>query len=151
MKQIIISIAGSLLILQALRLIIPEGTIKKYASFIVGMSTVLMLTVSFLGREFSFDIGFGDAESTEYSGGFEDVRQSQIEREFTRQLDTDMKKSIPELKTAELSFSFDISENNTGYVTYMLIRSPDDEDENVKRRVSESYMIPREVIEWIKT
>ncbi|MDY6314798.1 MAG: hypothetical protein SPL89_06470 [Clostridia bacterium] len=150
MKQIIISIVGALLVLQAVKLIIPESTVKKYASFIVSATVMLILTAAVFGSSFSCFPEFDETEAESYSDSFEDLRQSQIEREFSRQLIGDMKKSIPELKNSELSFSFNISEDNTGYVSHMLIKSPDAEDSAVKTRVSEMYMIPVEDIEWRK-
>lgn len=149
-KQIIISIVGALLVLQAVKLIIPESAVKKYASFIVSATVMLILTAAVFGSSFSLFPEFAEPETESCSDSLEGVRQSQIEREFSRQLSGDMKKSIPELKNSELSFSFNISEDNTGYVTHMLIKSPDTEDSAVKTRVSEMYMIPIEDIEWRK-
>lgn len=150
MKQIIISIVGALLVLQAVKLIIPESTVKKYASFIVSATVMLILTAAVFGSSFPLLPDFDEAEPSDYSDSFENLRRSQIEREFSRQLSGDMKKSIPELKNSELSFAFNISEDNTGYVAHMLIRSPDAEDFFVKTRVSEMYMIPIDDIEWRK-
>lgn len=150
MKQIIISIVGALLVLQAVKLIIPESAVKKYASFIVSATVMLILTAAVFGSSFSLFSEFAEPKTEGCSDSLEGVRQSQIEREFSRQLSGDMKKSIPELKNSELSFSFNISEDNTGYVTHMLIKSPDTEDSAVKTRVSEMYMIPIEDIEWRK-
>lgn len=147
-KQIIISIVGAMLVLQAVKLILPEGTVKKYASFIVCVTVVLILSASVFGTSFSFIPDFEIESGEDYSEGFSEVRKSQIEREFSRQLDCDMKKSIPELSNSELSFEFDISEDNTGFVTHMLIKSPDSENISVKTRLSELYMIPIDAIEW---
>ena len=150
MKQIIISIAGTLLILKIVKIILPEGAVKKYASFIVSALVMLMLLVSISGipiKSFSFQENSPPDISTEK---LENVRYQQIIEEFTRQLDEDMKKTIPELKTAKLLFEFEISENNTGYVTSMTIISPYDENEYVINRISELYMIDSEIIDWRK-
>ena len=150
MKQIIISIAGALLILRVAKLILPEGTVKKYASFIVSALVMLILLISVSGHEMT-SFSFEETENPQaQTDAVEDVQKQQIIAEFTRQLDDDMKKSIPELKSAELSFTFEISPNNTGYVTSMTILSPYERSEKIIDRISELYMIDRETIDWRK-
>ena len=151
MKQIIISITGSLLILKIIKIILPEGTVKKYASFIVSVLVMLILIASVAGSNIDlfpvFDDGYAEQDSTDKIA---EVQNRQIGKEFSRQLDEDMKKSIPQLKNAELIFEFEIDENNKGYVSSMIIKSPYDQSDNVINRISELYMIDKELIEWRK-
>ncbi len=151
MKQIIISITGSLLILKIVKIILPEGTVKKYASFIVSVLVMLILIASAAGSSMNlipvFDDGYAEQGNTDK---ITEVQNSQIVKEFTRQLDEDMKKSIPQLKNAELLFEFEIDEDNKGYVSSMIIKSPYDQNDSVINRVSELYMIDKKLIEWRK-
>ncbi len=148
MKQIIISVCGALIILQIMKMILPEGTVKKYASFIVGLLVMLILSgsVSGMGARLS-EIIIKDTKIPEIPQ-VQEVQKQQIADNFTSQLREDMKKSIPYFKNAELYFGFEISEDNTGYVTNMTIVSENPPSEQVLSEVSRLYMIDREIIEW---
>lgn len=150
MKQIIISIAGSLIILRVVKTILPEGTVKKYASFIVSCMVMLILVTSVtLKNNAEFILPVEENITIDISE-FEQIQKKQIEREFSRQLIDDMVKTFPELNGAEISFTFNINEDGTGYVTGMVIESQYEKSESIITRISELYRIDRNVIIWRK-
>lgn len=86
------------------------------------------------------------APDTEQTEPLETLQQTQIFKEYERQLTEDIRRSIPQLQNEEFSFSF--SEDPFGSVESMTIRSQKEKNETAIQKLSEWYGIPQEVISW---
>ena len=138
------------MVLRVVNTVLPEGTVKKYSSFIVSCVVMLILITS-VTTSGNFDFSFPDeGEVTVDAEDLERVKKLQIEQEFSRQLIEDMKKTFPTLKSADIGFSFNINEDGTGYVTEMTIESCYDKNDVIIMRISELYGIDENIITWRK-
>ncbi len=144
--RMIITLTGAILLIQAVRMVLPLGSAGKYVSFVLGLffMAVTLDTIgglSFRGEEvLSNDLPQAETKQ------LEEVQQQQIFADYANQLSEDIRRSIPQLSDAQ--FSFDFSLEPFGKVRGLTIFSPREKQESVITRLSELYSISREVIIW---
>ena len=144
--RMVITLTGAILLIQAVRMVLPLGSAGKYVSFVLGLFFMAVTldaigSLSFRGEEvLSNDIP--QAESKQ----LEEIQQQQIFANYAKQLTEDIRRSIPQLSDA--NFSFDFALEPFGAVKGLTIFSPQKKQESAMMKLSELYGISREVIVW---
>ena len=142
MGQIIASVAGALILLKLVKILLPEGSVKKYASFTVSALVMLIMILSVTGRAHDFSAGIAEEKTMPDTVDSENVMNRQIIKEFSRRLEQDMKSAVPELSDCDIEFEF--SENEKGEITVVSvnIESEGDISPDVEERIIELYGMP---------
>ena len=142
MGQIISSVAGALILLKLVKILLPEGSIKKYASFMMSALVMLIMILSVTGRAPDFSPGIAEEKTMPDTADYEKVMNRQIIREFSRRLEQDMKGAVPELSDCDIEFEF--SENEKGEITVVSVNidSESDISPDVEERIFELYGMP---------
>ncbi len=144
--RMVITLTGAILLIQAVRMVLPLGSTGKYVSFVLGLFFMAVTLDTIGGLSFrGEDVLSNDLPQTE-TKQLEEVQQQQIFAEYAQQLTEDIRQSIPPLSDAR--FSFDFSVEPFGTVTGLTIFSPKKTQESVITKLSELYGISREVIQW---
>lgn len=144
--RIIITLTGAVLLIQAIKMVLPLGSIGKYVSFALGLF-FMAVTLDALGGLTlrGEEITLSPSEPV-LQTQLDELQQKQIFEQYEIQLSQDIRKSIPSLSDADFSFSF--SQNPFGQVTQLTVSSPQPRSDPSIAKISELYGIPREVIVW---
>lgn len=144
--KIIITLTGAILLIQAVRMVLPLGSAGKYVSFVLGLFFMAVTLDTIGGLSFRGEEVLSNDLPREETKELEEVQQQQIFADYANQLTKDIRQSIPQLSHAQ--FSFDFSLEPFGTVRGLTIFSPEKKQESVITRLSELYGISREVILW---
>ncbi len=145
--NIIITLTGAILLIQAVRMVLPLGSAGKYVSFVLGLFFMAVALdavggLSFRGEEvLSNDLPQAETQQ------LETIQKQQIFADYAQQLTEDIRRSIPPLSDAQ--FSFDFSLEPFGAVNQLTIFSSRQQQDSVIARLSELYGISQEVITWV--
>ena len=144
--RIVITLTGAVLLIQAIKMVLPLGNVGKYVTFALGLF-FMAVTLDALGGLTlrGEEVTLSPSEPV-LQTQLEEVQQKQILQQYELQLSQDMRKSIPALSDADFSFKF--SDQPFGQVTQLTIHSPQEKNDSAILRLSELYGIPREVIVW---
>ena len=155
MHNIVVTVVGALLIFNALKIVIPEGSMKKYISHIMSVFMIVVIITPIMGAvsltlpEISVDYPGEDK-----SDALSDLQLRQILANYEKQLIEDFKRSVPTLfdglREIEIGFFEDSSQYNFGMVKSLEIKSARERDERVIDKLYSLYGIEREVIKWEK-
>lgn len=150
MVQTITSIAGALLMLKLVKILLPEGSIKKYASFTVSALVMLIMILSVIGRIDSFSLNIPIDSGEPYIKNSDDATSDMITREFSGRLEADMKQNIPELADCKINIAFSEATDGSYIISSVEIISDSERDKLVEDRIAGLYMIDPAVIVWRK-
>ena len=150
MGQIVASVTGALLLLKLVKILLPEGSIKKYASVLVSSLVVLVMIVSVFGKKVSLDFQILNQSNQFEPEITEKVMNRQIMKEFSKRLEADMKESVPGLENCELSFEFSETDEGDYNISSVEILSFDEEDVEIIRQIESLYSIDNGKIHWRK-
>jgi len=144
--NLIVTLTGAILLIQAVRMVLPLGNAGKYVSFVLGLffMTVVLDSVGVL--DFRGEEIFSDHISQTETEQLQILQQEQIFDRYEKQLTDDIRKSVPQLQEEEFSFTF--ATEPFGLVQSLTITSHRTEQESAVQKISELYGIPREVIVW---
>lgn len=144
--RMIITLTGAILLIQAVRMVLPLGSAGKYVSFVLGLFFMAVTLDTIGGLSFrGTEVLSGDLPQAE-SKQLEQVQQQQIFEQYANQLTEDIRHSIPSLSDAR--FTFDFSLEPFGTVRGLTIVSSREKQESAIVRLSELYGISQEVITW---
>lgn len=144
--RLIVTLTGAILLIQAVRMVLPLGSMGKYVSFVLGLFFMAVTLDALGGLHFRGEEVLSEEFPVVQTESLEQLQQEQIFKEYSNQLTRDIRQSIPPL--ADATFSFDFSLDPFGEVKHVTVFSAEEPQESVLNRLSQLYGIPREVISW---
>ena len=154
MRDILVTIIGALLIFNALKIIIPDGKMKKYLTFIISifMMVIIITPIAGLAGIAPPSLNVDYSKEAPAADELSQVQVKQILAEYERQLITDFHKTVPALfdglSDIQIGFVEDASQQDFGTVDSIKIISNRERDEDVVNKLSSLYSINKEVISW---
>lgn len=148
-QSYVLTIAGAVLLFQALKILLPEGSLGKYVSFVLGVFLLLVLVSPLTGDFRLPDLSSWEEEPAQEIQNLEALQQQQILQHYEQQLRDDINATLPSLTENQnrLIFSFSTEEESFGVVEQLFIQGPKP-SEQVLQQLAQLYQIPRERIEW---
>lgn len=144
--KIIITLTGAVLLIQAIKMALPLGSLGKYVSFALGLFFIAVTLDALGGLTLQGNPITLSPSEPAMQAQLEELQQKQIFEQYELQLSRDIRKSIPTLSDADFSFTF--SREPFGQVTQLTVYSPQPKSDASIAKISELYGIPQEVIIW---
>lgn len=141
-----ITLTGAILLIQAVRIVLPLGSAGKYVSFVLGLFFMAAALDAVGGISLTGEEILPSQLPQGETAQLEEVQQQQIFNEYAKQLSEDFRRTLPQLAQAQLFFDFSVAP--FGEVQGLRIVSSQPASEAVMNKIAELYGISREVITW---